>query len=520
MPRSRRRKQSNDTQKSPGKRSRPSLDLGWRAQELHDDEHIDSGSEDNDGQDSPAVEPSLESDEEKEPLEVRKVRLAREYLQKIDEKADDDSTSSSSDEEDSGGDDRLGRKLQRQRQKKEGTFERLVADKVLQSVQSLDSLSEGDTRSAFSSWQSEGRISLLRGHELTPTCVDLSGTDRAVSGSKDHSVILWDLQTEKRITYVCDSWKKAKSSKHLRTPGQVLSISCSDDGRYAAVGRHEGTVQIYDIRAKSKFNLVKTFEGHKGPVNCLAFRSQSLQLFSGSSDRCIRHYNLEEMLYLETLYGHQFAVMDIDCHRKERPVSVGLDRTARSWKLTEDSHLIYRGGAKVQSADCVNVIKDDWFLTGHQDGNISLWAANKKRAVASVVSAHGETKAGVSRGIVSISSLRMSDLALTGSNDGFLRLWRVHTGRTLEERGLHELCKVPVVGYVNSIVVSPKAEFCVLAAGQEHRLGRWDRVPGAKNRLVVVKLRGLTENEDQSDEESVTSVGAEESASSSSDSDE
>jgi ribosomal RNA-processing protein 9 len=138
----------------------------------------------------------------------------------------------------------------------------------------------------------------------------------------------------------------------------------------------------------------------------------------------LRHYNLNEMMYVETLYGHQFGVSDIDCHRKERPISVGRDRTARAWKLAEDTHLIFRGGAKVPSADCVKVPKDDWFLTGHDDGHLGLWMLDKKKAVATVDLAHG-VGGNVGCGIGSMGSLRGSDLAVTGSFDGYLRLWKV-----------------------------------------------------------------------------------------------
>lgn len=130
------------------------------------------------------------------------------------------------------------------------------------------------------------------------------------------------------------------------------------------------------------------------------------------------------MMYVETLYGHQFGVTDIDCNRKERPVSVGRDRTARAWKLTEDTHLIFRGGGKTSAADCVNVPKDDWFLTGHDDGHLGLWMTEKKKAVASIDLAHGSL-GNVGQGINCIGSLRGSDLAVTGSFDGYLRLWKV-----------------------------------------------------------------------------------------------
>ena len=62
------------------------------------------------------------------------------------------------------------------------------------------------------------------------------------------------------------------------------------------------------------------------------------------------------------------------------------------------------------------------------------------------------------------------------------------TGQTLDSRGLEPLNQVPIHGFINGIAVGPKARFCVIAAGQEHRLGRWNRVPRAKNRFGIVKL--------------------------------
>jgi ribosomal RNA-processing protein 9 len=207
------------------------------------------------------------------------------------------------------------------------------------------------------------------------------------------------------------------------------------------------------------------------------------------------------MMYVETLYGHQFGVSGVDCHRKERPISVGRDRTARAWKLTEDTHLIFRGGAKVSSADCLSVVKDDWFLTGHDDGHLSLWMTDKKKAVNTVEHAHGMDGI-VGRGIVSVDSLRGSDLAATGSSDGYLRLWKVTTGQTLDSRGMELLNQVPIHGFVNDIAIGPKARFCVVAVGQEPRLGRWNRVARAKNRFGIVKLRASDEEDANSDEAS------------------
>ena len=133
------------------------------------------------------------------------------------------------------------------------------------------------------------------------------------------------------------------------------------------------------------------------------------------------YYSLEEMAYIDTLYGHQAGVTGVDCHLKERPISIGRDRTARAWKIAEETHLIFRGGSKAFAADCISVAKDDWFVTGHEDGNISLWLTEKKKAVATVHAAHGPK----SPMITCCDALKGSDLVATGSNDGYLRFWKV-----------------------------------------------------------------------------------------------
>jgi ribosomal RNA-processing protein 9 len=435
---------------SANKRAK-TVDLGFVGGDEDDDE-IDSEDDFFDRNNTEQGESSSEEAEE-ETLEAKKVRLAREYLDRLEKK--DGSSSSSeedddeSEEEDDGQElDRVGRKLQKQRWKHEGIYERAVADKLAKSIETIKLEIVDDriknrqnaqqqqhrvsTREQSTEWVDHDYLTLLKGHDLSVTCVSLQADgSRAVSGSKDHSVILWDVASGKSIVTLWENWRK-RGDKEARTDGQVLSVACSDDGRYAAVGRKDATVSVFDIRQSINkgSNVIKTFTGHKSAITCLCFQTQSSQLFSGSEDRCIRHYNLDDRMYLETLYGHQFGVTGIDCHRKERPISVGRDRTARAWKLQEDTHLIFRGGSKMSPADCVSIIKDDWFLTGHDNGNLSLWMTEKKKAVATIDHAHGLARGSgdIGNGIGSTCALKGSDVACTGSNDGSLRFWKVSGG--------------------------------------------------------------------------------------------
>lgn len=58
------------------------------------------------------------------------------------------------------------------------------------------------------------------------------------------------------------------------------------------------------------------------------------------------------MGYVDTLFGHQDHVVDIDALRSETIVSVGArDRTVRFWKVTEEAQLVFRGGGKSKMRD-------------------------------------------------------------------------------------------------------------------------------------------------------------------------
>ena len=84
--------------------------------------------------------------------------------------------------------------------------------------------------------------------------------------------------------------------------------------------------------------------GHRGAITGLAFRrAQSAQLFSASDDRTVKVWDADEQLYIDTLYGHQAAVLAVAANNKERCVTVGADRTLRVWKILEESQLIFHG---------------------------------------------------------------------------------------------------------------------------------------------------------------------------------
>lgn len=198
-------------------------------------------------------------------------------------------------------------------------------------------------------------------------------------------------------------------------------------------------------------------------MTSLAFRRGTNQLYSSSKDRTIKTWSLDELAYVETLFGHQDEVVDVAALAMERCVSVGArDRTTRLWKVVEETQLVFRGGGgdrggdkkktrkdgmKIHaegSIDRVALIDEETFVTGSDNGSLCLWNVQKKKPVFTVLLAHGldpqlkpeEASAEevpdskvpgepLPRWITALATVPYSDLILSGSWDGEIRAWKV-----------------------------------------------------------------------------------------------
>lgn len=352
-------------------------------------------------------------------------------------------------------------------------------------------------------------------------------------------------------SYLKGDLRKSDDKSYKRHVGEILCVAASSDGKFVATGGADKRLIIYDAQSLTP---IRVWTHHRDAVTGLAFRRGSNQLYSCSKDRTIKVWSLDEMAYVETLYGHQDDVVDIDALAQERCISVGSrDRTARLWKVAEETQLVFRGGGSVDkkmrlegvnprslrhegSMDRVAMIDDDLFVTASDNGSIALWSMGKKKPLSVVPAAHGleealkpteysaeeipDPKAApvpVARRITALRTVPYSDLVLSGSWDGHVRVWRLSEDqKTLEPLGVlggGEMTDADagstadgdegaaagwrIRGVINDISVFERGTkgsdgLCVVVAvGKEHRMGRWKVQQGGKNGGVVFEVPRL-----------------------------
>ncbi|KIV99168.1 uncharacterized protein PV09_09122 [Verruconis gallopava] len=365
--------------------------------------------------------------------------------------------------------------------------------------------------------------------------------------------------------------RKQKSTYQGHT-GPILCITASTSGKFLATGGADKKLVVWD---PVTLKPLKSFAQHRDKVLSLSFRRGTHTLYSASEDRTNKVWSLDEMGYVQTLFGHQEGVVDIAGCAGETFVSVGgRDRTARLFKVVEEQQLVFRGGGSGSvkekkkevngegvhevtrfeegSIDRVAVVDEETFVTGSDNGSISLWSVLRKKPVFTIPLAHGadepltledayaELEEGELKGkerpgrrkprwITALATIPLADIVLTGSWDGFIRVWRVTPDRKrLESVGvvgqdgqLSSLAEMkeatngdaeghagkPLIkGIVNDISIVERGQkskldvmstsattgLCVVAAvSKSHRLGTWHgrkAVDGAKNGAVVFEV--------------------------------
>lgn len=386
--------------------------------------------------------------------------------------------------------------------------------------------------------------------------------------------------------------RKTRDKTYQGHTGPILKVAASQDGKYVVTAGADRRMIVHDAET---LKPIRAFSQHRDAVTGLAFRRGTNQIYSCSKDRTVKVWSLDELAYVETLFGHQDHVVDIDALAQERCVSVGArDRTARLWKVVEETQLVFRGGgpgssekkqqsknidagvdpksnAHEGSMDCIAMLDEELFVTGSDNGSLALWSTQKKKPLFVMPQAHGIEpplsleKASAEkhpdpqvipppqpRWITALKTIPYSDVILSGSWDGYVRVWKLSEdkrridrvgvlGATSEEDGAilshHPQSQFPqaqtpangvnghkedstpsslpstkqtekskeetptpesalglVKGIVNDICVFERGDkgkdgLCVVVAlGKEHRLGRWKKMAGGRNGAMVFEV--------------------------------
>lgn len=359
----------------------------------------------------------------------------------------------------------------------------------------------------------------------------------AYTASKSAEVSKWDISVLGKKPRLVKTVRGGPQYQEIaRDPAEnghcdeIFACAVSPDGKYVVTGGRDRRVVVWSAEKLACVRVIDT-KNPRAAVYGLAFRRGTDELYAACGDLKVRIYSIEQQAELETLYGHQDVVEDVSALALERCVTVGgRDRTAMLWKVADETRLTFRGGDSIEkylrmkeksidlsgfyvegSIDCVSMVDDGHFVTGSDNGNVCLWSLAKKKPVFTIRQAHGfqpeepAAKASAEKSpaeaarqvpkklpywITSIHAVPYSDIFVSGSWDGSLRVWKLGE----DMRSFEQVMELPrAKGFVNRIDAYEDTDNSCLrvyaALSKEHRLGRWQKKPaGARNAIYTVSV--------------------------------
>lgn len=129
-----------------------------------------------------------------------------------------------------------------------------------------------------------------------------------------------------------------------------------------------------------KYKLQHAFDEHAGIVKTVALRGD--QAASGSFDKSIKIWDMQQLRCKETLKGHTGAVMSV-AYGNNTIISGSSDSTVRVWDPRSEhgkEQLKYKGHTKTFPV-CTVIAYEDYIASGATDCTMRLWDIRSSRCL-------------------------------------------------------------------------------------------------------------------------------------------
>lgn len=272
---------------------------------------------------------------------------------------------------------------------------------------------------------------------------------RAVSGSRDRTLMVWDL---------------ARGTEIRALPGHsagVTLVALTPDGARAVSASYDGQLGVWDIERGESLHMLAA---HARGIRALAVLPDGARAITASKDRTLTIWDIVHGTCLAVLVGHR-AVIEAVAMAPDgtRAVSASLDKTLKVWDLTAGTERCTLAGHR-DGVTAVAITPDGKrALSASLDGTLKLWDLDQGSEIA--------TFAGHETGVQAVALIG-GKRAVSASYDGVLKVWDLGLAR--------ELCTLR--GHRNEVfalAVTPDGSR-VISASKDRTLRVWDPVRGVE----------------------------------------
>lgn len=197
-----------------------------------------------------------------------------------------------------------------------------------------------------------GCVALCEGHAGSVGALSMSrlASDRGaharflLTGSQDRTIKMWDLSgfslTWNERPFKCHTLATLKAHEK-----DINSLDIAPTDQLLASGSQDRTANIYEISyrpgsngraAYGELKLLGTCKGHKRGVWSVKFGKTERVLATGSGDKTVKLWNIEDFTCVQTFEGHSNSVLRVDfINHGVQLVSSGSDGLVKLWNVRE-----------------------------------------------------------------------------------------------------------------------------------------------------------------------------------------
>ncbi|CAI8510338.1 unnamed protein product [Hanseniaspora opuntiae] len=306
-----------------------------------------------------------------------------------------------------------------------------------------------------------------------------------VTGGMDRKLIIWSSETLNPI--------KGIPTKDRR--GEVESMGFRNNSDQLFVACKDYKIRVYNVK---QFQQMDTLFGHQGPITDVSVLNMERCVSVGSYDKSLMLWKLQDESRLvfklpQKVKSQEQLKQDYVKHRKENKIKEDIKDSI----VMKDNKLPNFFPSPTTLDLCI-MIDDTHFVSSSDDGNIQLWSTQKKKPLFQVPHAHGfmnkndkirysaeedhlqmKLQADIQHNkhfkITAMANIPYSDLLITGSDSGVLKLWKVDIVNNSIDlvKNIHD-----VHGRIMSIKVlniNDQKYRLIVCCSKEEKKGRWEK---------------------------------------------